>query len=418
MSGVCTYSAPTRRSVTFTPEAIKKAGGLLPVNVKLADGAFVTAARFLSAGETESLTCGLVASSEKTYCVLQNGLLRDAETNNGYLLRYLAKGALSYTSPQNAHAEYVYGAGGVHRIADGTLTYLTGHGAVSAAAVFHERLFLASGSVITYSVPLDVENFDLTERDAGKIELSDVGGEILSLVPYGDCVLVFRPHEILELKADANDLNFAFSKVKFDGGAIKAGSVQSCGRYVLFQTERGFYSLEGGRCSKAETGDAVVPCAEALSASHAGIYYAAVTVKGERRILAYDPEEEEYYLLGLSSTMLAGSAKGLWLNEGSALWRLTEEEGDPLTPSYIEFFPDLAKYAAKYVLEGVSVLGEGSYTLTLQRESGREIVRTVKAPQTVGFRHTLPLLKTKFILQSAGEMKFRGLVLHLREVGA
>lgn len=411
-----------RLLLKYTPAELKKmAGTYLPINMKRdRRGALVRATNFVTGSELVGDVIGLFASSDTLYSALQSGTLRNLKTNKIYVLKYHARGVVTYCSETGEHTDYAFGTGGAHAIRGETLTYLPGLGKATSGAIFRERLFLALGSTITYTAPLSTDTVELSEEDTGKISLSEVGGEILALIPHEDRLLVFRTHEILKLRADANDLNFSFSKVNFDGGEIEAGSVQKCGKYVVFRTERGFYTFDGATCEKAQLGDETVTFPHhGMSAAHAGIYYTAAKYDSSECLLAYDPESKEFFVMGGIVSMLAGSEKGMWFVTDNYLTEVGKEGYSIYNFAGFCSEIDLTEKAAKYVLEGVSVAGKGSFTLTLEVGSGRSKSYKIEAFEPAKLRHTLPLGRVRISLHSFDEdATIREVILHLREVGA
>lgn len=409
-----------RLVLKYKPAELKKHGRVRLFNLKDRDGVLVAAQRYETVEALSKDAIALFASSDTVYSSLSSGCVRDLTTDKLYVMTFIARGIVTYCAPSGEHADYVFGQSSfVHAIKNGEIVYLPDLGTGSAGAIFRERLFLAQGSRLSYSAPLDPEKFALTEEDTGKIELSDAGGDILALIPHGDRLLVFRTHEILKLRADANDLNFSFSKVKFDGGEILAGSIQSCGRLVVFRTQRGLYTFDGDTCKRTDTDDeAITLVTPAVSGAHAGLYYARAKLNSAGYMFVFDPETEESYLVGADPVMIAGNAKGLWFGDGSMLLRAGEEGDSVFNYSLLACEFDLTEKSSEYVLESVTVTGKGSFTLSVQAGSEQTKDYKIKAYEEAKLRRTLPLGKLRLNFHTFDEdVVISGVILRLREAG-
>lgn len=412
--------ADGRRLLPCKPAELKALGSVHLINFKQQDGALVEAHRFETVRSLDEQTISLFAAADTVYAGLNSGCVRDLSTNKIHITTFTVSGIVTYCSTVGEHTDYIFGEkGNVHAVRDGEVLYFPDLGKAKVGAVFRERLYLAMGSRLSYSAPLAPEKFLPTEEDAGQIDLSDLGGDILALVPYGDRLLVFRSYEILKLRADANDLNFAFSKVKFDGGEIAAGSVQSCGRLVVFRTECGLWTFDGERCKRLEVEDeSVTFLSPAVSAAHGGRYYTRVKYNTSNCLLAVDPENGECFYVSVDPQMLAGNEKGLWFNSGGTLFHVGGSGSSAINYSSLVCDIDLSAKWAGYVLEGVTVGGQGSFTVTVQANGGTRKDYKATANEMTSFRHTLPTGRLFLnILTYSKDAAIREVVFHLREVG-
>ena len=323
-------------------------------------------------------------------------------------------GAAAY-APEHGETEYYLPAADrVYRLYGDTYEMMEQPAGGSCIAVHHERLFLAQGNKLCYSAPLSSEKWRLTEEDTGEIELSPVGGGILALCPFGGRLYVFRENEILAMRADANDLNFSFEKVAFDGLPI-ANTVQCVGGGIVFRTVRGLYFLTGAACKFVHAPRMATLRAE--SASWQGKYYSLAEREGEMCIYVYDPAADEAYVLDVPASHVAGGTEGVYFVHGTSVYRLTGG-GYPQTEAggALKATLDAASEAGKKrYLKAVTILGGGAFTAQFEADG---IARTVQVKAGEKTR-VMQLLRTgvlQFTLRTADAGAFlRTVLLHFEE---
>ena len=154
----------------------------------------------------------------------------------------------------------------------------------------------------------------------------------------------------------------------FDAGMVMAKSARNCGNCVVFLAERGLCTLRENGCERAyRLPEGVVPVSPAVTAAHAGRYYAIVTLgSGEKAILCYDPAEGVGHIILHHTDLLAGDHAAVYCKPGETLMRLTPQ-GAPAggEEPFLSF--RLALSARGPVRqEAVCVEGEGQFTLALR----------------------------------------------------
>ncbi len=411
------YHKPSRYVLRLTGEDLAARASFLPVGLQKRCGALTAGVKFCKVCDREEGTIALLASSAAAYAVLKSGCVRDLTTGTLYLLKYIPRAAVTFCPEEGVRTDYVFGDAGGHALREGAPVYVPGLGPASVGAVFRERLFLAEGSVLSYSAPLEPEKFSLEERDTGRIALSDVDGDILALIPYGDTLVIFRKKAILLLRADANDLYFSFSKVKFDGGSIIEGSIATCGRRIVFWTERGLCTLEGSQARMADPEQGLSLSSPASAASCGGLYFACAEYAGQRGVFVFDPETGERYLADLPATHLAAKDDALFAATADAVYRAAEgQEG--VFRAAIRAELDLPERARTYVLESIALAGEGAFTLTVEAKE-RKGAYALKAYEWAKLRHTEPIEHIVVAVESTDPaISIRALTFKLREEGA
>jgi len=206
----------------------------------------------------------------------------------------------------------------------GNAVAIEGAGGGVSAAVHFERVFVANGFRVSFSAPLAPRNRTIGVQDAGYIDLPAEGGTIQEIVSFDDKLILFRERGISTLYASGNTLKFRAESVPYACGNVKTRSVANCGKVIAFFTESGLYTFNGTACKR------VFGCgAELISGVDAAVvadgkYYAAVTVKGERVLFCYDPEEVRGHFIRFSADLLAGG-KELLFTEDEACYRLTAQ---------------------------------------------------------------------------------------------
>ncbi len=413
---------PVRRFIKeLSPEDLGKYGSVRPLNLRDVGGVLVAAANFENLGPLDAGVRRIIVSSDTVYCVFEGGRVRDFLSERDYSLGGEAFGVVTYCDGEGVRRDLIYGENGVTAVdvKTGTSAHYPECGPARRGAIFRERLFLADGNLLTYSAPLKTGDFDLKKEDTGKIRLSDVGGDVLALVPYGRRLALFRTREILLLTADANDLYFAFERLKFDGGEVLEGSVGGCGDTVLFRTEKGLFRLDGEKCTRVEIADSgVVFPIPAIAAAGGGEYYSAVKVGGVGYIFVYDPAKGKYYLTPINTKMIGGGAKGVYIEADKTLLHVGGEGYSIFDYSVLTLDLAFPERAAKYVLEGISVAGKGNFTLSVIRGLLSDDYK-IAAYEVTHLRHTLPLGSMRLVFHTFDtDVCIRGIVLHLREVGA
>lgn len=280
----------------------------------------------------------------------------------------------------------------------------------SFAAYHHERVFLARGSKLLYSAPFAPTDFSEDSKDVGSISFEATAGDILALRSFKGYLFLFRKKEIIRLKADAYDGEFRAERIPYDGGEIYAGTVQDCGSFLGFLTERGVLALNGSSCRLigAAEGDYVL---KAITAGGPGKYYAAVT-KGDASYIRVFTEGGAYFL-DTPAEVLAGDSKGTYFGHGGRVYRLTEDPAGGT--GEISFDVDLLYGGYARALEGVTVRGEGKFTVIAETENGSSECET-DAGKRVGFARPLIGKRAHITLKSEGRAAVDSVTLLFRRI--
>ncbi len=239
-------------------------------------------------------------------------------------------------------------------------------------AVHGERLFLADGSRLSWSAPLDPTDREQAAQGAGHVDLPSADGEILSVVSLKEELFLFRERGIARLDVKGDTRNFSAEHIPFAGGSIRAGSVQKCGDVVRFLTENGLYSFNGERCVRLRhCGTSRLDTENAVTAACGGNYYATVKYCGEACIWCVD-EEERGHLIRAKAEQLAGGERLLFV-EGGVLYGLTprglpaSHRQECVLTAERSLFGLSAR--PKY-LDGIVVEGKGHFRVEARGERG------------------------------------------------
>lgn len=249
--------------------------------------------------------------------------------------------------------------------------YCLGEGAVSgapagsAAALFGERLFIASGETLFYSAPLAPKDWAQSADGAGSIVLPSAGGNIVKLLPDRGRLLLFRERGVTALSAPGDFLGFEAEELPCAVEGLMPSSVARCGSRVLFCSKEGIFSLKGETLSRLSGCEERIAFQRGVSAVSAGErYYAAVTLKdGEKCILELEGEGAALYRLEAES--LAGG-KFRFLKEGS-LYALDEEAAGDKEAVLELPLSTFGLFKVRY-LNALLIEGEGLFRAELRAE--------------------------------------------------
>lgn len=114
---------------------------------------------------------------------------------------------------------------------------------------FHfERLFVTTAnerSTVWFSDDFDPTNWSVSIDEAGFIDMPDERGSMLKAVSFLDYLYVFREYGISRITAYGDQNEFTATNLFNDRGKIYAGSITTCGDYILYLTDCGFYRFNG-----------------------------------------------------------------------------------------------------------------------------------------------------------------------------
>ncbi len=217
---------------------------------------------------------------------------------------------------------YALNANGLFLLGENGFSAVEGGVGGSCAAYHYERLFVANDETLNFSAPLNANGWAHSVQNGGYVSLPVFGGKILALVPYKEKLYLFREQGITQVRALGDALNFKAVVLPYACGKILEESVVCCGANVLFCTEGGVYSFNGGTCKRLEGG--AFRKEGVRAASVGGRYFAAVkTEEGECALYCYDTVEECGYFLSAAATAVATGSALLYL-AGDGLFQLNE----------------------------------------------------------------------------------------------
>lgn len=338
-------------------------------------------------------------------------------TGEEFLLPSVPRAVLSYDRFKEKRKFYAVTETGVYLLEGGTARQVGSSGG-KCAAVLGERLYIASGNLLNYTAPLEPENWELSE-DGGRIVLTENGGDIVALVPFGGRLYLFREHEILRLRADAGDLNFRFERVPFDGGTPVAGSAAETGGSVLFVTERGLFRFDGASFRLVYSPKEGESFTGTGAGGWNGKYYAGFSSGGSDCIFVYDTEAGAH-LVRTAANALAAGRDGVYFLLGSRLLRLSGRKF-PLYGTYessLDCTFVLRRYGEPCFFEGITVGGSGEFRVGFSSEWGSADVYA-KAGVRSPFPKVLRGGRVHLTVRSPSpESVIDEIVLHMREVKA
>ncbi len=281
-------------------------------------------------------------------------------------------------------------------------------------AVHRERVFIAKGSTLRYSVPLGPTQFSEEGRCSGSVALSGTEGNIHAMISFRDALYCFREHGLCTLEADADDLDFRFRRVLFDGETIYPGSAADCGSYLAFLTERGLHVVDGS-VRLVRTSFGVTPVRPVQAAGYAGKYFfLAQKPGGEGCIYVYDPVAGDY-LIEEEAELLTSAYDGVYLVHGTTLSRLTPQTIEK--EKRISYLLDIGgSNGAPRMVAGVTVHGKGKFTVSLETEAGRISRETVAGKRLLPERFLRGETLRCDLTTSDPEAAVEAVTVHFREV--
>ena len=309
---------------------------------------------------------------------------------------------------------YALTASGLYALGETGASKVTGAPAGSCMAVFKERLFIASGETISYSVPLDAADWTVSADGAGSIDLPSRGGEILRLIPYKGRLLLLRERGVTALYAPGDFMDFEAEELNCAFTGLVPASAVSCGIRVVFAAKDGLFAIKGNtlfpleECG-AEHIDFEKPV---LGAAAGEAYFAAITLKeGERCIFSLAGEKASFLRLSAESVVGGGAFHFL---RGGKLYAL--DEGAAAEKEMRVEFP-LSEYGLSEArcLDGVKVEGKGCFRIAASTERG--MCRHVRGNEGEELRFSPPLKGSSFALSVKGSAGARlcSVVLEVRE---
>lgn len=176
---------------------------------------------------------------------------------------------------------------------------------LTGACLYHERLFVSNKSVVKYTTPMDISNFEADFYGGGEIDFRGDRGEIVWLECVGESVYVFMQYGISIISASGVGSEFQVLDIPYGGGHIIPRTMCTYEQRLVFATYDGIYVLDGKKCSKfkdfqySPMKDSTLKATAGLTDNRYFLYY--VDEAGKTRSLAVDLEDSrntsEYFIL-------------------------------------------------------------------------------------------------------------------------
>ncbi len=273
---------------------------------------------------------------------------------------------------------------GAERIGDGA----------ACGAIHGERLFLAKGSLLRWSAPLDVKFGPQTAQTAGQVALPSADGDILAMLSLKDTLYLFREQGIAVLSVLGDTLGFTARHLPAPCGIVGA-SVRKCGDGAMFLADNGLYSFDGKQCKLLPaSGFSELDLSGTSTAVSDEKYYATALYNGEKCILCV--ENGQGHLIRARAEKLIGGEK-LLFTAGGELFRLTERGLPPMRRKECALRTErsfLGLSARRKFLDGILIEGNGHFRVEAKGERG--LPRAVFGKAGEPLRFPLPVRGSGF----------------------
>ena len=250
---------------------------------------------------------------------------------------------------------------------------------LSAACVFHERVFFASEHTLKYSAPMIYDNFTESIEAGGSVRLNSDLGEIVGLEPLGECIYIIRQFGIMKLEGGGAANDFTVEVLPYKGEQVIGSSICVCGDRIFFLAYDGLYAFDGKNVEAIGRGLDLRPLrAEQFCAPgyFDGKFHLTFTDEaGEKRTVFVDLREEGNF--GETFVM-----HGLSVSHGRAIVdndraiSYLDPSGDLPTGEEYSFDVSGADFgvAGEKLLRSVELCGEGNCSLTVVGRNGSKKV--------------------------------------------
>lgn len=290
----------------------------------------------------------------------------------------------------------------------------------TCAAIFKERIFIAKDNTVYYSAPLNPHDWSVTRYGGGHVELPSHDGKFIGIVAFRDQLYLFRERGIMLLRVLGDDLNFKAIPIRFGGEKIVPDTIADCGDCILFFTERGLYSFNGGTCKLQER--ALLEQMHGIPAhavAYAGRYYAQCThCDLGSCVYCFEPQAGKGHFVFLNAQLLT-AGYGVWHARNRYAYCFTGR-GIPSIGEVriVNKSTDFGLGHGERILEAVTVEGAGEYKITANSEY--LVPYTVKGKAGGKLCFPTSIRGSKFILDITSsypaEVRVKAIVLHFREV--
>lgn len=289
----------------------------------------------------------------------------------------------------------------------------------SCGAVHGERLFVADGSRLRWSAPLEPAATEEGTQAAGYADLPSADGDILGMFSYKDELFLFRERGIAVLGVRGDALSFTAMHIPAPRGIVK-GSIHKCGGKLLFLAENGLYAFDGNTCKRLNAGGFQELDLSGTSTAACGDhYYATASFGGETCIWCVSGEEG--HLIRARAEKLCGGENLLFTAEGE-LFVLTERGLPPMRRKECVLRTEkslLGLSSRQKYLDAILIEGKGHFRAEARGERG--LPRAVFGRAGEKLRFPLPVRGSAFSLELKTldeDACVKAVVLDLREEAA
>lgn len=154
---------------------------------------------------------------------------------------------------------------------------------ITSMCMHYERLFATvNGEKISlwFSDDLDPTNWNISNTEAGFINMIDARGQLNKVISFKDYLYVFREYGISKITAYANQEEFSVAQLFLSSSKIYENTVCVCGDTVLMLLQDGIYAFDGINAQKLNLNieNIIKPDTKAVATYHNGKYYLACKI--------------------------------------------------------------------------------------------------------------------------------------------
>lgn len=299
-------------------------------------------------------------------------------------------------------------------LSDGACTFLLEDDSFEMALIdgmnrsgcfFANRMFVGvKPSSVACSEPENVQNFTPSIHDGGLIRFPNVGGALVAMQVYDECLYLFFEYGILRMDVKGSVKDFSAERLPYTGGKIYGKSVCSGQRGIYFLASDGVYHFDGKWSKRVLDGFAICPKQETFSesgATFAGRVFLRYMVSEEYKTLVfYEGEESGYYTNFFPMFNKDDVGKCLFTKPDHKIYEISERGSVGADGLFSSEETDFGTGVRK-TLTNLYFTGQGSFTLTVKSggrkfvrevslEDGRAEVRLSESGERFSFEFTLP----------------------------
>lgn len=203
-------------------------------------------------------------------------------------------------------------------ISDGVGPFVSALSSGGPMCFCRDRLFVAAGSDIFYSAPLDPADFTESIDEGGCVRFPAEAGEIVALGALEDRVYAFRRRGIFRLRAAGAGRDFEEETPGYGGGEILGASGGTPDARIYLLAKDGMYAFDGREAVRI-FGDVPLSPAEGevrfgRTGKNTVMFYRAQS--GEDRLFVFDGEAESGYFSSLPCGAFSPTAEGILCDGG------------------------------------------------------------------------------------------------------